>query len=107
MTNKDSLALAAATKQKRLRYWKERFLAEHAETGVTPESNARAQEIGSRLQTYGLLITKLATASNDEARADAESRLAAIERELTTLFEARRLMTTELGVPRISGAGED
>ncbi len=37
---------------------------------------------------------------------EAESRLQALERELTELFSARRLMTSKIGVAAIEEAGD-
>ena len=56
------------------------------------------------LATYKLLISKMALAKDDTERAECESRLETIERELTSIFESRRLLTTEDGVPAIEDA---
>ena len=90
MENPNHLALIVARRQKRLQYWQKRLAGDEIDT-------ERTHEITEQLSTYALLLSKLAKAENAAPTQDAEDRLQALERELAALFEARRLMTSDIG----------
>ncbi|MFN8391433.1 MAG: hypothetical protein U0136_14185 [Bdellovibrionota bacterium] len=94
MGHSDNLALYVARRQKRLKYWCDRFEQQG-------QSSDRAAEIKERLNTYRLLLSKLVKASTEQEVQDVEGRVQCLERELTTLFEARRLMTSSIGVSAV------
>ena len=118
------LALQVSRRQKRLTYWREQFSAMHSavhpadsaagvgssvlpptEAGVDRLSKDARDRVEELFQTYQLLLTRLvrsATTKNASEIEESERRLAALDRELTTLFEARRLLTSELGASAIS-----
>lgn len=89
-----SLALLVARRQKRAKYWEERF-----SNGGKDED--ALVDIEERLQTYRLLISKLVRATSEAEIHEAETRLAAMDAQLASLFEARRLMTSPIGVPAV------
>ncbi len=62
------------------------------------EESRRFRELFS---TYNLLISKIAKAKTDDEKKDCESRCESLERELSSLFEDRRLMTSKIGVPAV------
>lgn len=109
MTTNDHLALAVARKQKRLKYWRDRFATSSimVPAPTSPKDGTpKEAPVNDRLNTYCLLISKLVKASTPEEAADVEARLAGLERELTSLFESRRLMTSSIGIPAIGDAGD-
>lgn len=50
---------------------------------------------------YRLLVAKLANAKSDEDRSTAENGLQTLDREMNVIFENRRLMTSEIGIPSV------
>ena len=94
MSRTEELALALARRQKRLKYWAGQFSG----PDLTEEEK---REIEGLFTTYRLLISKLAQPLAPEERKDCELRIESIERDLTSLFEARRLLTSEIGAPAI------
>lgn len=76
-------------RQKRLKSWITAFNKDIA-------SDTKQKELGSMLETYCLLISKLASAPNAEHANEAEERLLSLERKLTSIFEALRLKTSGL-----------
>ena len=94
MTDSSSVAYAVGRRQKRLRYW-ETWLQG---AGLDHELE---QEFREKLETYRLLIAKLSNAAKDEERRTAESALQKIDREMTTTFDSRRLMTSSIGLPAV------
>ncbi len=86
-----NLALEIARKTKRLKYWQEQF--QH----LTKDKDS----ILEKLNTYNLLISKLAKAKEKTDVEECENRLVALERELSSLFEERRLLTSDLGTPAV------
>lgn len=112
MDKNADLSLIVARRQKRLNYWVERFQSETAASatgasaaGAAPkprfQKGSREAEIHEKLSTFALLLSKLVKAENPTQLQESESRLQALERELTGLFEARRLMTSSIGVPAV------
>lgn len=76
---------------KRLKYWQEQF-----------QSNSKVSPvIIDLLNTYNLLISKMAKASDPSDIEQSESRLSTIERELATTFESYRLLTTTSGISAV------
>ena len=74
---------------------------------ITPKDGTpKEAPINDRLNTYSLLISKLVKATTPEEAAEVEARLGGLERELTTLFESRRLMTSNIGIAAIQDAGD-
>jgi len=94
MTRPAHLALIVARRQKRLKYWQEQFAAKKLDA-------EHARLIKEKLNTSTLLLSKLVRAESEEQINEAEERLQANERELTSLFESRRLMTSDIGVPAV------
>lgn len=86
-----NLSLAVARKTKRLKYWEEQF--QH----LTQNKDF----ILEKLNTYNLLISKLARAKEKPDLLECENRLCTLERELSGLFESRRLLTSDLGTPAV------
>ena len=87
MAETENLALFLATRQKRLKYLRASF-----RQASLPDD--RAREVNERLATYGLLISKVAKAQGDVEREESKARLLTLDRELTYLFEQRRLSTS-------------
>ena len=94
MTKPAHLALIVARRQKRLKYWQAQFAAKKLDA-------EHARLIKEKLNTSTLLLSKLIKAEDEQQIAESEERLQANERELTALFEARRLMTSDIGVPAV------
>ncbi|MCB0324099.1 MAG: hypothetical protein KDD69_11020 [Bdellovibrionales bacterium] len=92
MAHPANLSLLLARRQKRLLYWRNRFQTELP-------SQEQSERIRELFATYQQLLTKMAMEAHDSDAAETELRLESIERELTSLFEARRLMTSAIGVP--------
>ena len=91
----NELALSVARRQKRLLYWQDQL------TGSDLAAE-KVKDIKERLNTFALLLSKMASdaskQSGDEKQSgETETRLLALERELTGLFESRRLMTSKIG----------
>ncbi|MCC6953069.1 MAG: hypothetical protein IT290_03020 [Deltaproteobacteria bacterium] len=87
MAEQENLALFLATRQKRLKYLRASF-----KQSSLPEDQSR--EVSERFSTYGLLLSKVAKAQTDPEREEAKARLLTLDRELTYLFEQRRLKTS-------------
>ena len=79
----ENAAMFLATREKRLRYWRQSF--------------SGSREIGQKLDTYALILAKLAKPSSDAERAETLTRLEEAERDLTELFEKKRMLTSALG----------
>ena len=92
----ENIALYLARRQKRLKYWRERF------DGEALDAN-EAKEFSELFKNYRQLIATVAKAEQlDSAEAlEAKEQLESIDREMTTLFEARRLMTSGIGVSAV------
>lgn len=86
-----NLSLTVARRIKRLKYWQEQF--QH----LTQDKDS----ILEKLNTYNLLISKLAKAKEKADLLECENRLCGLERELSSLFEERRLLTSDLGTPAV------
>lgn len=86
----NELALSVARRQKRLLYWQDQL------TGSDLAAE-KVKDIKERLNTFALLLSKMAHTGDDKQGAETETRLLALERELTGLFESRRLMTSKIG----------
>jgi hypothetical protein len=97
MSNYSEIAKFLAPRQKRLQYWKLAF---------DKKSLVDSREISSALNTYSLLLSKyskLASASTTGVeQKDVETRIHALDREITALFEQRRLITA--GLSKLDGA---
>lgn len=90
----ENLALFLATRQKRLQYLRSTFketLSSHAQGGED-----EAADVREKLTVYGLLLSRLTKEISEIERTDAKSRLLTLDRELTSLFERRRLRTSAL-----------
>jgi hypothetical protein len=104
MDTGNSLAQIAASRHKRLKYWQERLVnngTHGSGTASNGKHNEAADEIQQKLNTYCLLLSKLVKAPTEDERQQSEQRLVGLDRELTSLFEARRLMTSRIGVPAV------
>ena len=98
-----SLSLQVSRRQKRLSYWREQFLENHSSQADRLQDSERAQ-LEQSLQTYQLLLARLVQAHATKNTSDfqeTEGRLAGQDRELTSLFESRRLLTSTVGSPAI------
>ncbi len=91
----ENLSLFLARRQKRLKYWQERFDAE----SLDPSEQQRFSQIFGE---YNALIAKAARATDPQERDEACRELETIDREMTSLFEARRLLTDDLGVGAVT-----
>lgn len=101
MDLKAKLPLMLAQRYKRLRYLQEKF------QNIDPSktlNETELKEAQSLLETYALLISKEAKSSTVEELNETEGRLGAIERQLTAMFDLRRLATSNLGAMAV-GAG--
>lgn len=78
-----------ARRQKRLRFWKEQF-------GDARVPGPSAQEADELLNTFSLLIAKMANAKTDTEAAESDKRLIDIERQLASLYEAYRLVKSDV-----------
>ena len=95
MDLKSRLPLLLAQRYKRLQYLQAKFEnVQPSKTLVERELN----ELRSLLETYALLIAKLAKAGSGDELKETELRISSVERELTTSFESRRLATSSIGV---------
>jgi hypothetical protein len=83
-----------ARRQKRLRFWKKQM----AEQDVAEDQAIRLNELYS---TYLLLLSRLSKSAADADAEAAEERIQDLERELVSLFEARLLMTSDIGYASI------
>ena len=90
----ENLSLFLAGRQKRLKYWRELFGSEDLE----PHVAARFRE---RFTTYQKLIAEAVMAEGERLE-EVSKELRDIEREMTSLFEARRLLTSDLGVGSVT-----
>jgi hypothetical protein len=90
MLDKSELALALGQKQKRLAYWKQQFLGENLPGDLQ-------QEVTGLLSTYALLLSKLTNVDQDEELLELNNRIAGLEREMTQLYEQRRLRHSDVG----------
>ena len=96
MAKKENLALLLARRQKRLQFWKERF--ENAKPG-----GEHAERLKKLFSSYSSEIAKMVKAGEKSERDAAEQVLESLERELVTLFDGLRLMTSRIGVPSVPG----
>ncbi len=87
-------ALSLGRRQKRLAYWKKQIAL--AEPGSDD-----AGRLGEMFSSYALLISKLTKKISEAELAETENRIADLEREFVSLFEARRLMTSDIGTAAI------
>ena len=94
-TDPAELSLILARRQKRLKYWQESFEQET----LTSEQATKLKEL---FNTYSLLISKMVKATDSSEREDCEFRLESIDRELTSLFEERRHLTSDIGVGAVT-----
>jgi len=92
-TASNQTALSIARRQKRLLYWQDQLTG----SDLSPE---KVKDIKERLNTFALLLSKMASTSGEQAL-ETETRLLGLERELANLFESRRLMTSKIGVSAI------
>lgn len=90
----ENFALSLARRQKRLKYWGERFSSETMPTN-------RADEFEKKFMSYKSLLAKAAFATDNAEREQVSTELDSIDREMTSLFEARRLMTSDVGVAAV------
>jgi hypothetical protein len=85
----ESLAMFLATREKRLDYFKRIY-------GNLKMESGRADEISGLLSTYAQLMAKVLKAKEQPERDEARARLLDLDRELTRLFELRRLATADI-----------
>ena len=85
----ENLALFLATRQKRLGYWQKTFT-------FASLPAVEQQLIAEKLATYALLLSKVARAPSDIERDESKERLVSLDRELNSLFEARRRSTSPM-----------
>ena len=86
-----NISLNLASRQKRLKYWNERFFAKKLSTSLE-------KTLTEYFVDYEANISKIAMSSKPEAEKDCFSRLDNIERELESLFRSFRSLTSEMGV---------
>lgn len=91
----ENIALYLASRQKRHSYWLERF-----KTETLPSEHKSAVE--ALLKEYASTIGHAARCEGEEDRAPHIERLKVIDRQLYSLFEARRLLTSELGIAAVT-----
>jgi hypothetical protein len=84
-------ALYLASRQKRLTYWVSRFRTESLDA-------AQKTMVENLLKTYNSTIATAAREENPEAQQPLFEQLQTLDRELSTLFEQRRLLTSEHGI---------
>ena len=87
----ENKALELGRREKRLKYWKHEF-------NRRSYNQAQVADVNELLRTYALLISRLINPTSEAEHKDAEGRLYAVERVLTTLFEDSRLKTSPLGL---------
>ena len=90
MSNTENISLQLARRQKRLLYWKDRLAANQ----LPQEYAVKCKELFS---TYSLLLVRMTKQLSADEFTECESRLEAIEQELTNLFSSHRLLTSPLG----------
>jgi len=83
------LAKFLGHRQKRLQYWRESLSSKLI---VEP----KAEEIETKLQTYALLLAKLARPGTEAELSDSAERLSKLESELASLFELSRYATGQI-----------
>ncbi|MBP9837322.1 MAG: hypothetical protein KBC84_01270 [Proteobacteria bacterium] len=83
-------SLHLARKHKRLKFWQTQF----NNLDLSPEEK---NHITEKLNTYCLLISKIATGIEDKDTAESIKRISSLERELSTFFEKSRLFTSNIG----------
>lgn len=94
-TSSKTIALSIARRQKRLLYWQKQLSG----AGLDAE---KVKDIKEHINTFALLLSKMANAISEGQAQETETRLQALERELTGLFESRRLTTSSIGAPAIT-----
>ena len=90
-----------ARRQKRLALWYS-WLS-WGNTGGIASTNEDSAQISALLDTFALLLAKAIKAQDEKEKFSCEERLQTIEREILSMFEARRLMTSSIGIPAIAG----
>ena len=88
MALKTDIHMILGRSQKRLQYLKHYLSGKALHQEMLPE-------IRALLQTYALLMSKLALAGSDREQAETYERLLDIDRKLITAFEAARLETSK------------
>lgn len=95
----ENLALNVSRRQKRVAFWRGQFLQS------APLNDGERSRLEELFQTYQLLIARLIKAHTTKSEADlvdTSARLEALDREITTTFESRRLLTSEIGSAAIT-----
>lgn len=90
------LSLLLARREKRLRFWSAWLL----ENGKSLEASAK-NKFSSQLADFRATLAKYANSDKPEEQNTFEERLSTLERELESILESRRLMTSVIGTPAI------
>jgi hypothetical protein len=90
-----NLAKYLAPRQKRLQYWRASFRAD-----TLPE--AAQAEVGNKLSTYALLLSKLSKPQSEAEMGESRQKLEKLEQELGALFELKRSKVSRLAINKPS-----
>src|SRR5688572_19215595 len=91
MARKPNPSLSLARRHKRLQTWREQLL----DGRLPAEDTKRFQQLFGE---YSRQIAEAVSTGGEPV----EERLAVIEREIATLFDLHRLMTSSIGVPAVT-----
>ena len=90
-----NISLNLASRQKRLKYWNERFFAED----LSPELK---KTLSDYFLQYETSISQIAVSAEPSSETEAFATLDNIERELESLFRSFRMLTSEMGVHSVT-----
>jgi hypothetical protein len=89
------LSLSLARREKRLRFWQSALFSQSL------LKEGEMEEIKRLLGAFRSLLSKYALSENTSDHEKYELEVSSLERELTSLFETRRLLTSKIGIPAV------
>jgi hypothetical protein len=89
------LSLSLARREKRLRFWQSALFSQSSLNEIEMEKIKRL------LSSFRLLLSKYALSENISDQEKYELEVSGLERELTSFFESRRLLTSKIGIPAV------
>lgn len=89
------LSLSLARRENRLRFWKSALFNQSA------LKESQMKEIKQLLDTFRSLLSKYALSEEASDKEKYEMEVSTLERQLTSFFESRRLLTSKIGIPAV------
>jgi|GEM_PF-7078175 len=86
-TKESTLSLDLSRRQKRLAYWYEHFANSYLATN---------EELGDLLETFALVVGKVAAAKTQEERDESWIRMIDVERKIERTFAQSQLRTSQI-----------